>query len=60
MATRFSSRTREQPVKPYRFIQEADAEFQQHIRYYDEQATGLGDQFIADVEAAVSDIRLYP
>jgi ParE toxin of type II toxin-antitoxin system, parDE len=47
-------------VKPYRFIKEANLEFQDHIAYYDEQASGLGDKFIADVHAIVSDIRVYP
>jgi hypothetical protein len=45
-------------VKPYRFL-EADAEFQEQIRYFDQQAEGLGDRFIADVEATVRDIRSF-
>jgi toxin ParE1/3/4 len=47
-------------VRPYRFLEEADAEFQENIRYYDEQVAGLGDKFIADVEAAITSIRTYP
>jgi plasmid stabilization system protein ParE len=47
-------------VKRYRFLEEADAEFQQDIRYFDEQVTGLGDKFIADVEHVLTQIREYP
>lgn len=47
-------------MKPYRFLPEADTEFQEQIRYYDEQAAGLGDKFIAQVEAAISHVREYP
>jgi plasmid stabilization system protein ParE len=47
-------------VKPYRFLEEADAEFQEQIAYFDEQAGGLGDRFVADVEATVGNIREYP
>jgi plasmid stabilization system protein ParE len=47
-------------VKRYRFLEEADAEFQEQIRYFDEQVARLGDKFIADVESAVTDIRTHP
>ena len=47
-------------MKRYRFLEEADAEFQEQIAYYDRQAEGLGDRFTADVEAAVAHIREYP
>ena len=47
-------------MKPYRFLEDADAEFQEQIRYYDEQAAGLGDRFISDLEATVRSIREYP
>lgn len=47
-------------MKRYRFLEEADAEFQEHIRYYDEQVAGLGDKFIADVENIITQIREYP
>jgi plasmid stabilization system protein ParE len=47
-------------VKPYRFLQEAEAEFNEQIRYFDEQSAGLGDKFVADVEATVTNIRTYP
>jgi len=47
-------------VKPYRFLEEADEEFQEHIRHYDEQVAGLGDRFIADVERILRQIREYP
>jgi hypothetical protein len=47
-------------VKPYRFLAEADAEFQEQVLYYDLQAIGLGDKFIAEVEAAIGRARKYP
>jgi len=47
-------------VKSYRFLEEADAEFHEHIAYYDEQVDGLGDKFIADVENVIAQIRRYP
>lgn len=47
-------------MKAYRFLEEADAEFQEQIAYFDEQAGGLGDRFVADVEATVHDVREYP
>jgi plasmid stabilization system protein ParE len=47
-------------VKPFRFLEEADAEFQEQIAYFDQQSTGLGDRFVADVEATVRNICEYP
>ena len=47
-------------MKPHRFLREADSEFQEQIRYFDGQAAGLGDRFIADVDATVQEIRTYP
>ncbi|MEK6375429.1 MAG: type II toxin-antitoxin system RelE/ParE family toxin [Acidobacteriota bacterium] len=47
-------------MKAYRFLEDAEAEFQEHIRYFDEQSVGLGDKFIADVEAVLRRIRDFP
>lgn len=47
-------------MKPYRFLKEAYAEFQEHVTYFDEQAPSVTDQFVADVYAAVRAIREYP
>ncbi|MGZ5432500.1 MAG: type II toxin-antitoxin system RelE/ParE family toxin [Thermoanaerobaculia bacterium] len=47
-------------MKRYRFLEEADAEFQEHILYYDAQAAGLGDKFIADVENIITQVREFP
>jgi toxin ParE1/3/4 len=47
-------------VRPYRFLTEARNEFEEQIRYFDERAGGLGDQFIQEVEAAVRTIRVHP
>ena len=47
-------------MKQYRFLDEADAEFQEQVRYYDKQVAGLGDRFIADVENIITHVRRYP
>ena len=47
-------------MKRYRFLEEADAEFQEHISYYDQQASGLGDRFIEDVDRLIRIIRRWP
>lgn len=47
-------------MKPYRFLPEADAEFQEHVAYYDEQIAGLGEKFIADLAATITRVRRYP
>lgn len=47
-------------MKQYRFLEEADVEFQEQIRYFDEQAAGLGNKFISDLESTVKSIREYP
>lgn len=47
-------------MKPYRFLEEADAEFHEQIAYFDQQVNGLGDRFVADVEATILHIREYP
>lgn len=47
-------------MKRYRFLDEADDEFQEHIRYFDGSSRDLGDKFIDEVDAAVRDIREYP
>jgi plasmid stabilization system protein ParE len=47
-------------VKAYRFGEEADLEFQGQIDYFAEHAPGVGERFIADVDAAIRDIRAHP
>ncbi|MCA1733809.1 MAG: type II toxin-antitoxin system RelE/ParE family toxin [Acidobacteria bacterium] len=47
-------------MKPYRFLAEAQSEFEEQIRYFDEQVTGLGDRFIQALEDAVLLIRQHP
>jgi len=47
-------------LKRYRFLEEADAEFQETIAYLDAQSEGLGDSFIDDVESAVRHVLQYP
>lgn len=44
-------------MKAYRFLAEARNEFDEQVRYFDEQAVGLGDRFIQDLEAAVLVVR---
>ncbi|HXI14548.1 MAG TPA: type II toxin-antitoxin system RelE/ParE family toxin [Thermoanaerobaculia bacterium] len=47
-------------MKSYRFLAEAENEFQEQIRYFDEQVAGLGNKFIADLEFTVESIRAFP
>jgi len=47
-------------LKRYQFLAEAEIEFQEQIRYFDEQAAGLGDKFITDFEFTVASIREFP
>ncbi len=47
-------------MRRYRFLAEAESEFQEQIRYFDEQFAGLGDKFIADVESTVASILDHP
>jgi len=47
-------------VKPYRFLAEARTEFEEQVAFFDEQASGLGDRFIEEVEASVRTIREHP
>ena len=47
-------------MKRYRFLDDAEMEFQEQIRYFDEQVAGLGDKFIADLESTVASIREFP
>jgi hypothetical protein len=47
-------------LRPYRFLEEAFAELQKDIRYYDEQVPGLGEKLMVDVENVITDIRRYP
>jgi toxin ParE1/3/4 len=47
-------------LKRYRFLEEAEAEFQDAIAYLDGQSAGLGDDFIDDLESAVGHVLQYP
>lgn len=47
-------------MKPYRFLEEADQEFQEHIGYFLNNSISAADRFVVEVEAAVRDIRTYP
>jgi toxin ParE1/3/4 len=42
------------------FLPEAREEFLAAVEYYDTVAPGLGEEFTADVETAVSRIRSFP
>ena len=43
-----------------RYLDAADAEFQEAIDYYNSQGTGLGFEFSDEVKSAVARIRNYP
>lgn len=47
-------------MKSYRFLQEADDEFFEHIAYYDGFSLSKGDAFVTAIETAVSHVRTYP
>jgi toxin ParE1/3/4 len=47
-------------LKAYRYLDEADQEFQEHIGYFDGISRVVAIKFVDDVEAAVSEIRQYP
>ncbi len=44
----------------HEFLPEAQAEFGRAVAYYDQCGLGLGDEFVAEVEAAIRRILDYP
>ena len=47
-------------MKAYRYIAEAEQEFQEHIGYFDGISRTVARKFVADVEAAVTELRRFP
>ena len=47
-------------MKPYRFLEEADQEFQEHIGYFISHSLTAAEKFVDEVGVAVRDIRQYP
>ena len=47
-------------MKPYRYLHEADQEFQEQIDYFDGVSRTVAIRFVDDVQAAVNEIRQYP
>jgi len=47
-------------LKPYRYLEEADQEFQEHISYFDSVSRAVALRFVDAVEAAINEIRHYP
>jgi toxin ParE1/3/4 len=47
-------------LKAYRFLEEADQEFQEHIVYFISHSLTAAEKFVDEVRAAVHDIREYP
>jgi toxin ParE1/3/4 len=47
-------------LKEYRFLEETDQEFQEHIGYFLGYSGTAAGKFVNEVEAAVRDIREYP
>ena len=43
-----------------RYLEAADAEFQEAIDYYNEQSPGLGFEFSDEVKGAITRIQNYP
>ena len=47
-------------MKAYRYLDEADQEFQDHIGYFAGVSRTTATRFVDAVEAAVTEIRQYP
>ena len=47
-------------MKAYRYLEEADREFQEHIGYFAGVSRTVALRFVDEVEAAVKEIRRYP
>jgi len=47
-------------LKAYRFLEEADQEFQEHIDYFIGHSLTAAEKFVDEVGAAIRDIREYP
>jgi toxin ParE1/3/4 len=47
-------------LKPHRFLEEAEQEFQEHIGYFLTYSQITAGRFVSDVESAVHAIREYP
>lgn len=47
-------------MKEYRFLEEADQEFQEHIGYLLSHSLSAAERFVNEMEVAVRDIRTYP
>ncbi len=47
-------------MKPVRFLQPAELEMLDAAKYYELQATGLGDNFLDKIATAVQEIRNNP
>jgi len=47
-------------LKAYRYLDEAEQEFQEHVGYFDGVSRNVARKFVDHVEAAVREIRQYP
>jgi len=47
-------------MKKIRFLDPAEREMLDAVRYYESQAAGLGEDFLSKVESAVRDIAEHP
>jgi len=47
-------------MKSVRFLAPAEAEMNTASRYYEQQVSGLGHQFLDEIEQAIQRIRSYP
>ena len=46
-------------MKAYRFLEEADQEFQEHLGYFLGHSIAAAERFVSEMEVAVRDIRTY-
>lgn len=44
----------------FRFLQPAERELREAVAYYDDQKSGLGDQFLDEVESAIERVLQFP
>ena len=47
-------------MKPVRPNDDAEAEFRENVRWYEEESAGLGDRLWSEIQAAISLIATHP
>jgi plasmid stabilization system protein ParE len=47
-------------VIAYHFLPPAEEEMHEAAKYYEEQAEGLGEEFLDDVQRSIDSVRMFP